>query len=153
MSACKYAENSSLQKFQGGGSISRVLNSNTCSSASRDVGTAHFRRRSYDRVTCDSYPYCFGFLGARCFGLLPMDDPASSPWQGQASLNASIAIVTPGSFTRSGLSFKYRRRTLALCITLPCAGGHARTSAGKFGEKSIAVSIIPSHEPADRASA
>jgi len=97
-------------------------------------------------------PYCFDFFGASFFGLVLVGEPVSSPWQGQASLNASIAMVIPGSFTRSGLLFRYRRRTLALCKTPPCAGGHARTSAGKFGEKSIAVSIIPSHEPADRAS-
>jgi hypothetical protein len=96
--------------------------------------------------------YWFDFFGARFFGPVPTDDSASPPWQGQASLNASRAMVIPGSFTRSGLLSRYRRRTLALCKTLPCAGGHARTSAGRFGEKSIAVSINPSHEPADRAS-
>jgi len=104
-------------------------------------------------IRIDRYAfYCFDFFGARFFGPVPMDDSASSPWQGQASLNASIATVIPGSFTRSGLLSIYRRKTLALCKMLPCVGGHARTPAGRFGEKSIAVSIIPSQAPADRAS-
>ena len=90
----------------------------------------------------------------RFFGLGP-DPPealVSSPRHGQSFLNASIARVIPGSFNRSGLLSRYRNRTLTLSKMLPCAGGHARTSAGRFGEKSIAVSTIPSHEPADRAS-
>jgi hypothetical protein len=104
-------------------------------------------------IRIDKYAfYCFDFFGARFFGPVPVDDSASLPWQGQAFLNASMATVIPGSFTRSGLLSRYRRRILALCKMLPCAGGHARTSAGRFGEKSIAVSIIPSHVPADRAS-
>jgi hypothetical protein len=55
-------------------------------------------------IRIDRYAfYCFDFFGARFFDPVPMDDSASSPWQGQASLNASIATVIPGSFTRSGL--------------------------------------------------
>lgn len=103
-------------------------------------------------ITGRRYAFYLVFLGARFFGPFPADDPASSPWQGQASLNASMATVIPGSLARSGLLSRYPRKTLALCKGLPCAGGHARTLAGRFGEKSIAVSIIPSHTPADRAS-
>jgi|ERR1700730_7876351 hypothetical protein len=96
----------------------------------------------------------FDFFGTRFFGLGPDPPEASpsSPRHGQSFLNASIARVIPASFNRSGLLSRYRNRTLTLSKMLPCAGGHARTSAGRFGEKSIAVSIIPSHEPADRAS-
>src|ERR1700730_3950884 len=94
----------------------------------------------------------FGFFGTRFFGLDRPDGSASSPWHGQASLNASKARIMPGTFNRSGFWSRYRNRTLALSKMLPCAGGHARTSAGRFGEKSIAVSLIPLHEPADRAS-
>ncbi|TCU68548.1 hypothetical protein EDE08_10946 [Bradyrhizobium sp. R2.2-H] len=103
-------------------------------------------------ITGRRYAFYLVFLGARFFGPFPVEDPASSPWQGQASLNASMATVIPGSLARSGLLSRYPRKTLALCKGLPCAGGHARTLAGRFGEKSIAVSIIPSHTPADRAS-
>jgi hypothetical protein len=96
----------------------------------------------------------FDFFGTRFFVFDPdrPDGPASSPWHGQASLNASIARVRPGTSNRSGFWSRYRSRTLALSKTLPCAGGHARTSDGRFGEKDMAVSIMPSHAPADRAS-
>src|SRR5947208_16084591 len=89
----------------------------------------------------------FDFFGTRFFGLGPdrPDGSASSPWHGQASLNASKARVMPGTFNRSGFWSRYRNRTLALSKMLPCAGGHARTSGGRFGEKNMAVSIIPSH--------
>jgi hypothetical protein len=99
-------------------------------------------------ISIRRYAFYLDFFGARFFSPVP----ASSPRQGQASLNASIATVIPGSFARSGLLSRYCRKTFALCKGLPCAGGHARTSAGRFGEKIIAVSIIPSHAPADRAS-
>jgi hypothetical protein len=95
----------------------------------------------------------FDFFGVRFFGPGRPDGSASSPWHGQESLKASIARVMPGKFNRSGFWSRYRNRTLALSKTLPSAGGHARTSGGRFGEKSMAVSIIPSHAPADRASA
>jgi hypothetical protein len=96
----------------------------------------------------------FDFFGTRFFGLGPdrPDGSASSPWHGQASLNASKARVMPGTFNRSGFWSRYRNRTLALSKMLPSAGGHARTSGSRFGEKYMAVSIIPSHAPADRAS-
>jgi hypothetical protein len=96
----------------------------------------------------------FGFFGPRFFGLGPdrPDGSASSPRHGQESLNASKARVMPATSNRSGFRSRYRNRTLALSKMLPCPGGHARTSAGRFGEKNMAVSIIPSHAPADRAS-
>ena len=96
----------------------------------------------------------FDFFGTRFLGLGPdrPDGSASSPWHGQASLKASKARVMPGKFNRSGFWSRYRNRTLALSKMLPSAGGHARTSGGRFGEKNMAVSIIPSHAPADRAS-
>src|SRR6266436_3212613 len=96
----------------------------------------------------------FGFFGPRFFSLGP-DRPAgsaSSPRHGQESLNASKARVMPGTSNRSGFWSRCRNRTLALSKTLPCAGGHPRTSGGRFGEKDMAVSIMPSHAPADRAS-
>jgi hypothetical protein len=95
----------------------------------------------------------FNFFGTRffCLGPDPPGASASSPRHGQASLNAASARVIPGSFNRSGFWSRYRNMTLALSKMLPCAGGHPRTSAGRFGEKIIAVSTIPSHEPADRA--
>src|SRR3981081_356323 len=98
--------------------------------------------------------FYFDFFIARFFDLGPdlIGDSASSPWHGQASLNASKARVMPGTFNRSGFWSRYRNRTLALSKTLPSAGGHARTSGSRFGEKYMAVSIIPSHAPADRAS-
>ena len=96
----------------------------------------------------------FDFFGPRFFGLGPdrPDGSASSPRHGQESLNASKARVMPGTSNRSGFWSRYRNRTLALSKMLPCVGGHARTSGGRFGEKNMAVSIIPSHAPADRAS-
>ena len=93
----------------------------------------------------------FDFFGTRFFGPDLPDGSASSPWQGQASLKASKARVMPGSLNRSGLWSRYRNRTLALSKMLPCTGGHARTSGGRFRAKNMAVSIIPSHAPADRA--
>jgi hypothetical protein len=93
----------------------------------------------------------FGFFGTRFFGPALPDGSASSPWHGQASLKASKARVMPGSLNRSGLLSRYRNRTLALSKMLPCTGGHARTSGGRFRAKNMAVSIIPSHAPADRA--
>src|SRR6202030_3107721 len=89
-------------------------------------------------IRIDRYAfYCFDFFGARFIGPVPMDFSASSPWQSQASLNASRAMVIPGSLTRSGLLSIYRRYALALCKRLPCVAFHARTSAERFGEKTI----------------
>src|SRR5712675_975418 len=94
----------------------------------------------------------FDFFSARFFGPDRPDGSASSPWHGQASLKASKASVIPAPFNRSGFCSRYRNRTLALSKILPSAGGHDRTSAGRFDEKNMALSIIPSHPPADRAS-
>ena len=116
------------------------------------------RPHADDSLPCDvSGPdmvVYFDFFGPRFFGLGPdrPDGSASSPWHGQESLNASKARVMPGTSNRSGFWSRYRNRTLAPSKMLPCPGGHARTSAGRFGEKNMAVSIIPSHAPADRAS-
>ena len=96
-------------------------------------------------------PY-FDLFGTRFFGSDRPDGAASSPWHGQESLKASKASVMPGVSNRSGFWSRYRNRTLALSKMLPEPGGHARTSADRFGEKYMAVSIIPSHAPADRAS-
>src|ERR1700682_4435416 len=111
----------------------------------------HFRR---DRRNDRGMVVYFVFFGTRFFGLGPdrPDGWASSPWHGQASLNASKARVMPGTFNRSGFWSRYRNRTLALSKTLPSAVEHAHTSGSSFGEKYMAVSIIPSHAPADRAS-
>ena len=93
----------------------------------------------------------FDFFGTRFFGPDLPDGSASSPWHGQPSLKASKARVMPGSLNRSGFWSRYRNRTLALSKMLPWTGGHARTSGGRFRAKNMAVSIIPSHAPADRA--
>jgi hypothetical protein len=113
------------------------------------LSVAKWRDRRNDQGT----GACFGFFGTRFLGPDRPADSASSPWHGQESLKASKARVMPGKFNRSGFWSRYRNRVLALSKTLPIAGGHARTSGGRFDEKSIAVSIIPSHAPADRASA
>jgi hypothetical protein len=119
----------------------------------RGVGLVDCRKDSIDGMIV-AWSFIFDFFGARFFGLDPdrPDGSASSPWHGQASLNASKARVMPGTSNRSGFRSRYRNRTLALSKMLPCAGGHARTSGGRFGEKNMAVSIIPSHAPAYRAS-
>jgi hypothetical protein len=112
-----------------------------------------FSPKRCDRRNDQGMGACFDFFGTRFFGPGRPDRSASSPRQGQASLNASNARVMPGKLNRSGFWSTYRNRVLALSRTLPIAGGHARTSGGRFGEKDMAVSIIPSHAPADRASA
>src|SRR2546423_1404402 len=81
----------------------------------------------------------FDFFGTRFFGLSPdrPDGSASSPWHGQASLNASRARVMPGTSNRSGCWSRYNR-TLALYLAPVCGIPANSAEPSTVNEKTIA---------------
>ncbi|XUJ35167.1 hypothetical protein ACQ5SK_05330 [Bradyrhizobium japonicum] len=98
-------------------------------------------------ISIRRYAFYLDFLG-HAFQSSPGIVPAAGP-----SIPECFDRDGDPRFIRSiRIVIKILQKNLRTLQGAALRGGHARTSAGRFGEKIIAVSIIPSHAPADRAS-